>query len=589
MQKDQQSSVSEIISSIYASALRPELYLEFSKAWERGVIAPILQGSRESVPSRVELEQHFRLALKIFETAKMTRRQSIQDFLDAQNFASAIVRADGTLIASNAQFRDRFQLQAKGSVLDRIERLVTADAGGLDNGKKSVWPAGEDVAVAARYHFADGGKDIVILEKLQDEQFTQPADGEQFLVKSCQAGWTTAGAKILERSFDLTSAELEIAKELYAGLQINEIAQHRSRAIGTVRKQVKSLLTKADAHHQSELIGLITGIMHVVAAKPDDHTVSYSTAQLGDQFQSTTILDLPDTRRLQYEHYGHAQGLPVLFLHGHTSSAEPTQHLVDCAAEARLRIIAPYKPGLRQTSADDGLFEPMAFIEDCLRVLDSLGIERIPIAGHAMSGVYAIHAAAKFPDRFSSVALLDTGIPLVKEEQFLQMPEGSRRIFHTAWHTPELLYAPFAFAGETFAQSEEHEHTVMKSQFAESKHDSKLLLSPRYYRPAKNAMADFFSTPRRSVDELIYWVTDWTKALLKVADSSPVLFIHSQEHDWLPYQEVAEFCAKNPNLECVVVENTAQLLFYEKSDLLFQAIRMSCSEHREPIAAKHLV
>lgn len=569
---------SQLVDAIYETALNPNSYLDFARIWDHKIVEPIMADgalSSSNVVDVEELKQHFERALKIFEKTKLPRKFYAQKFLDDQKFAAAITRLDGSLLASNPAFESRFGLARGESLYKHTEELVPSLRRNKATGS-ALWQSPTDTTIAARYFLPNERECIVIVEKLDGHGFVDIEFDSILLVKSCHAEWTNSGANILAKSFGLTSAEMEIARELYEGQRSNEIASSRGRAIGTVQKQIKSLLNKAQVNSQSEFISLVIGLMHVVDVTPEfDIRTSEENLQ-GESFKNVALKKMGRGRLLQFAHYGHMTGDPVLFLHSHTSSAIPTDPLVQAATAERLQIIAPCKPGVGQSSPAGNEFEPMAYIEECLRLLDSLGIDRIPIAGHAMSGVYAIEAAARYPERFSAVGLFDTGIPMTQDKQFQEMSEQSRRIFLTAKKTPELLYAPFAFAADAGTKSEEGKDIFVRAQFGESEYYTTLLAQPHIYSAARHAMLNFMRTPHRSVDEIIYWASDWTEAFRKTVSKMPVIFVQSELHKWLAYQRVVDFSKTEPAAYCTILSGTGELFIYDRPDVFYRSLRKLC-------------
>jgi len=569
---------SQLVDAIYETALNPNSYLDFAKIWDRKVVEPTMAdgGFSSSDGAQVaELKQHFERALKIFEKTKLQRKSNAQNFLNAQKFAAAITRLDGSLLASNAAFGSRFGLAAGESLYDNAEELVPS----LHWNKAAnapIWQSPTDTTTAARYFLPDGRERFIVVEKLDDHGFVDVELNSILFIKSCHAEWTKSGAKILAKSFGFTNAEMEIARELYEGQKSSEIALSRGRAIGTVQKQIKSLLSKVQLNSQSEFIGLVIGLMHVVDVTPAFDTRPSETSVQGESFRNVGLKKTAKGRLLEFAHYGHMAGDQLLFLHSHTSSAIPTDRLVQAATNEKLQIIAPCKPGVGESTAAEDEFEPMAYIEECLQLLDSLGIDSIPIAGHGMSGVYAIEAAARFPERFTAVALFDTGTPMTQEQQFQEMSEQSRRIFLTAKKTPELLYAPFAFAAEAGTKSEEGKDAFVRAQFGESEYYTRLLQKPHVYSAARHAMLNFMRTPRRSVDEIIYWTSDWTEAYQITVSKMPVMFVQSELHKWLAYQRVRDFSKREPAAHCSVLSGTGELYMYDRPEVFYRSLRKLC-------------
>ncbi len=559
--------------------MKPQNYLSFAKVWDDYFAELMLDGGGLNAPDVAGtsiLKQHFERALNVFEIARTQRQQTAREFLNDQKFAAAVAHLDGSLIASNAAFDRQFTLPVGQSIYDNLERLGTAttDKQGdkQGNGAKTL-REGANTSVAARYFLPNGAETIVVIEQLRDQAFDDIDAKNLLLVKCCYAEWTQSGARVLVEAFGLTPAELDIARQLYAGQKVRQISEQRNRSLGTVQKQVKSLLAKAQVSTQNDFIRLALGLMHVVEISPIPKVAAQANLLPDRSFKEVSVKEFKPGRRLQYAHYGRSDGDPVLFLHGHTSSASPSYSLVRAAAQEGLQIIAPCKPGVDGSSGADDAFAPMEFIEECLLLLESLNIDRIPIVGHAMSGVYAIEAAARYPDRFCAVALCDTGTPLVHAKQFEAMPEASQRIFLAAKNTPDLLYTPFAFAAGAALEAEETQDAFVRSQFQESEHDTQLLDQPAIYSAAKEAMIWFMKTAKRSVDELVYWVSDWSDAFDLVSKNRPVLFVQSERHEWLPTHHTVEFCRNLPNANFRILPKTAQLFIYEQPEAFCRALR----------------
>lgn len=102
-------------------------------------------------------------------------------------------------------------------------------------------------------------------------------------------------------------------------------------------------------------------------------------------------------------------GLPVLAIHGITAS-----HLA-WSEVARLhqgRIIAPDLRGRGGSAGLPGPFGMAAHAEDCVAVLDAMGIEQATVVGHSMGGFVAAMLVHRHPSRVRDLVLVDGGAPL---------------------------------------------------------------------------------------------------------------------------------------------------------------------------------
>lgn len=68
-------------------------------------------------------------------------------------------------------------------------------------------------------------------------------------------------ASVIQGLFDLTPAEARVARALGAGMTINDVAASGGASIATIRNQVRSVFAKTGMHRQSELVGLLQGIL----------------------------------------------------------------------------------------------------------------------------------------------------------------------------------------------------------------------------------------------------------------------------------------------------------------------------------------
>ncbi|MEU3949642.1 alpha/beta hydrolase [Streptomyces sp. NPDC029526] len=103
-------------------------------------------------------------------------------------------------------------------------------------------------------------------------------------------------------------------------------------------------------------------------------------------------------------------GTPVIALHGITANSLAFAALAEALPGTDLHAL-----DLRGRAASAHLPGPYgltAHIEDTLAVLDHLGRHQAVLIGHSMGAFIAALAAARHPDRFPHVILLDGGLPL---------------------------------------------------------------------------------------------------------------------------------------------------------------------------------
>jgi DNA-binding CsgD family transcriptional regulator len=67
-------------------------------------------------------------------------------------------------------------------------------------------------------------------------------------------------ASLLLSLFDLTAAELDVAKGLAAGLTVKQIAANKGRSVATIRNQLRNVMAKTGSSRQADLIILLNSL-----------------------------------------------------------------------------------------------------------------------------------------------------------------------------------------------------------------------------------------------------------------------------------------------------------------------------------------
>lgn len=133
-------------------------------------------------------------------------------------------------------------------------------------------------------------------------------------------------------------------------------------------------------------------------------------AKVAAQAVGTGELTASDGVRMHYLVRG--AGPPVLLVHGFSVSAGinwVAPGIFDSLA-ARYTVIAP---DLRGHGSSDKPREPAAygakFVEDLVRLLDHLGVERAHVVGYSMGGAITLRLLASHPDRVASAVIGGSG------------------------------------------------------------------------------------------------------------------------------------------------------------------------------------
>jgi pimeloyl-ACP methyl ester carboxylesterase len=121
-------------------------------------------------------------------------------------------------------------------------------------------------------------------------------------------------------------------------------------------------------------------------------------------------IDVPvDGGTLRVVRWG--EGAPVFAAHGITANHLMWQKVAERLGD-EVQIIAPDLRGRGDSAQLPGPWGMAAHVRDAMATLDHLGIDRAMIVGGSMGGYVAVLAAARHPDRVTSVGLCDGGVAL---------------------------------------------------------------------------------------------------------------------------------------------------------------------------------
>jgi 3-oxoadipate enol-lactonase len=111
-------------------------------------------------------------------------------------------------------------------------------------------------------------------------------------------------------------------------------------------------------------------------------------------------------QRIRFDDSG-GDGPPVIFSHGFLMDREMFAPQVD-ALTPEYRVIAWDERGFGETEFDGQPFTYWDSAQDCLGLLDHLGIDRAVLGGMSQGGFLSLRAALLAPERVSALVLIDT-------------------------------------------------------------------------------------------------------------------------------------------------------------------------------------
>lgn len=130
--------------------------------------------------------------------------------------------------------------------------------------------------------------------------------------------------------------------------------------------------------------------------------------------------------RLHYLEWGDPQALPVICVHGYTSSAEAFNALAR-RLDDRAHIVAMDVRGHGETAwSPDGAYQYSDQAADLAALVDALAIDRFVLVGTSMGGIIAMAYAARNAERLRGLLINDIGPDVEQGSQRITGLVGSR-------------------------------------------------------------------------------------------------------------------------------------------------------------------
>lgn len=253
------------------------------------------------------------------------------------------------------------------------------------------------------------------------------------VVRSLELEWDASISPALSKAFGLTQAECEVCERLFALRDLALIAEARSVSLGTVRMQVKSILSKTEIHSKTELVRLLAQLCARAATKRAQINLSW-TDPLGNE----CLFLRKDGRGLAYTWCGAEEGRPVLYLPDHTSCGFFPEKVCSILESNDIKLLMVSLPGFGSSDAA----QKSNHFADCCAALEEWAEElSTPLCG-AIGGraaqFYLIRMAMLRPDLFPR--LLCVGLPWnITPKRRAEMSAVDRTLLRLC------LEAPFAY------------------------------------------------------------------------------------------------------------------------------------------------
>lgn len=263
-------------------------------------------------------------------------------------------------------------------------------------------------------------------------------DHKAMFITALDWTWPDGLGESLKQSFLLTERELQVLAHLMTGEGADNIAKRSGRSVGTVRQQVKSILSKLNVSSQMQAVALVAAAasawqrLHKVAPRARKTETDYPL------FQDVLRLD---ARSIGLRRFGKKGGTPVIVVHGALFVPGVTEVERRAAMEIGLDVICAARPGYGPTS-------PVAKVDtsavvaarDILSVIDYFELQRVVVVAHDIGCLTAFQLAAIAPDRIAAIVAGPTTPPMLSWDQTKDMPRKHRLHAWAAQKAPRLMH-----------------------------------------------------------------------------------------------------------------------------------------------------
>lgn len=359
-----------------------------------------------------------------------------------ENLAAFIVDDIGGIQVSNVGAMQAFMVQPGRPMLASALPLEVKDA--LEGALSEAFANDDEAQIVVKAQFTAEESPLVMQVRRLATRL--PDSRALALVVTTSYRWNETLGPMLGEVFKLTLAEQGVVRSLVEGQNVKEIALSRDTSEGTVRGQLKSILSKMNARSQSEIIRLVVHLQSVSkfnggVSQPVPSARAAGTGWLdAEVWKPFKTLNLPDGRRMDYHEMGPANGAPVLYSHMGYCMARWHAPMVKRAFEQELRVICPIRAGFGQSDnlqPDDDVLR--ATRSDTLFLMDTLNLGQVPYVVQGNDLVFAMDLAGKHPDRISEIIGLGARPYLYGDLQYAGMSKWHRFFISTAKHSPHLL------------------------------------------------------------------------------------------------------------------------------------------------------
>lgn len=566
-------SEQKIIESLYNVTIDPAGYDELIHQWQENFDIPddLNIEDYQNVDYKPDnlsqnVENHFYRALAILDLIgnQADRKATIQEIVEADPLPAFIIDKIGQIILSNAASNLIFGKSEKQNV--KNIGLCADSLAQLSLIFKQLDLAPENTALG-KLQF-----EPIKNQKLPDFALTKIYDKNTEIsyiyVSALQIAWNEQKANAIQQLYQLTLSELDIAKRLFLGDKISEMADEKQRSIYTIRTQVRAIFKKTGLKTQSELIRLFATLQNTAYQEKDYVLEQVNRPNLPNILvKQDHYIIRPTSRKLYYEIYGKPDGKPVLFLHGMISGTKMPHHVISHLRQQNIKLICPHRAGFGYSDVNRKKPNLVHFVNDIEALLDEEKIKSCPIIGHLDGGYYAYLLGSKIPQRVDEIRNVNACVPIITAKQLNDASPRQRITAYTALYTPKLL--PFILRAGIAQVRKVGVANMMTALFEKSAADMRMLADVEIGEIMING---FESCIANGIDSFVNDMTNvisgnWSDLIANC--DMPIELFHATDEHVVPIGQVHDLVKRLPQLKLTELAG-GQIIFYKYPEIFFK-------------------
>lgn len=327
----------------------------------------------------------------------------LRQLLNALPHSSFAVRADGIVTAMNETAMGRLafdpgdHVDTIGYGLDRAEPLADVIRRALDPRNNA---AGEVALHKAVHLDSDRSATLAVIPSVEGEEGARSA-----LVFIIDPVWRADVAALMMRAYQLTDAEAEILAAFLEGRDLREISEMRERSHTTVRTQFQTIMTKAGASSQAELMRNTLAISQFFQdVEPVSQVASHPYRKRFDLLGA-------GGRGIDVTLAGDLDGRLVVFIPDTTQCTFPAS-IEAQFKEAGLCVASLCRPGCGRTDPPaKGQDYNASLAADIVTLRTQLGAPPVVLWANNTMSTFAVAVGGLIPDHLSRIVIQSSLVP----------------------------------------------------------------------------------------------------------------------------------------------------------------------------------